>query len=93
MNADTDHRIYFFANGLGEAIGPDDAELHAQYEALIWEDYERCHPNDSFDALRHRARFSKEDRGLLRDWMNVAARRARQTQPVRQAGRNGVYPS
>lgn len=78
MNGRADHRLIFFANGIGQATGPDDPELRAQYESLISGEYERCHPEDSFDALKHRARFSKADRGLLRDWMQVAERRARQ---------------
>ena len=41
--------------------------------------YDDCHPDDSFDDLKRRAAFSKEDRCLLRDWLAaVAARRARQ---------------
>lgn len=47
-------------------------------EALIRADYERCHPEDTFDDLKRRARFSKEDKGLLRDWMGVAAQRERE---------------
>lgn len=31
--------------------------------------YEQCHPDDSFEDLRIRARFSKEDRRLLEDWL------------------------
>jgi hypothetical protein len=34
-----------------------------------------CHPQDSFDDLKRRAAFSKEDRMLLRDWL--AAMQAR----------------
>ncbi|KRR27640.1 hypothetical protein [Bradyrhizobium retamae] len=45
-------------------------------ESLIREDYERCHPGDTLDDLKRRAAFSKEDRGLLRDWMAIAAVRA-----------------
>ncbi|WP_128935466.1 hypothetical protein [Bradyrhizobium zhanjiangense] len=45
-------------------------------ESLIREDYERCHPDDTLDDLKRRASFSKEDRGLLRDWLAVAAARA-----------------
>lgn len=33
--------------------------------------YEDCHPDDTFADLANRARFSKEDRGLLRDWLNA----------------------
>jgi hypothetical protein len=32
-------------------------------------------PDDSFDALKRRARFDKKDNGLLRDWFAVAAHR------------------
>lgn len=46
-------------------------------ESLIRADYERCHPEDSFADLKHRARFSKEDKGLLRDWLAVAEWRDR----------------
>ncbi|WP_342738939.1 hypothetical protein [Bradyrhizobium sp. B117] len=45
-------------------------------ESLIKEDFERCHPDDTFEDLKRRASFSKEDKGLLRDWMAVAAARA-----------------
>jgi hypothetical protein len=51
-------------------------EEGAYLEALIREDFERCHPGETLDDLKRRASFSKEDRGLLRDWMAVAARRA-----------------
>lgn len=44
-----------------------------ELESLIRPDYERCHPGDTLDDLKRRAAFSKEDRGLLRDWMAVAA--------------------
>lgn len=45
-------------------------------ESLIRVGYERCHPGDTFDDLKARARFSREDKGLLRDWMTEAGRRA-----------------
>jgi hypothetical protein len=48
---------------------PGDEEL----ESLIRRDYERCHPGDTLDDLKRRAAFSKEDRGLLREWMAIAA--------------------
>jgi len=53
----------------------DDAE-RAYLEALIREDFGRCHPDDSLEDMKRRSVFSKEDRGLLRDWMSVAAARA-----------------
>lgn len=43
-----------------------------ELESLIRQDYERCHPGDTLDDLKRRAAFSKEDRGLLRDWMAIA---------------------
>ena len=51
-------------------------EERSYLESLIREDYERCHPGETLDDLKRRALFSKEDRGLLRDWMAVAAARA-----------------
>lgn len=45
-------------------------------ESLIRQDFERCHPGETLDDLKRRASFSKEDRGLLRDWMAIAASRA-----------------
>ncbi|MGB3865846.1 MAG: hypothetical protein WBA29_09475 [Xanthobacteraceae bacterium] len=45
-------------------------------ESLIRDDFGRSHPDDSFDAMKRRAAFSKEDKGLLRDWMALAALRA-----------------
>jgi hypothetical protein len=45
-------------------------------ESLIRQDFERCHPGETLEDLKRRASFSREDRGLLRDWMAIAARRA-----------------
>ncbi len=43
--------------------------------SLIRVDYGRCHPDDSFEDLKRRAPFAKEDKGLLRDWLIIAERR------------------
>lgn len=51
-------------------------EERAYLESLIREDFERCHPGDTLDDLKRRASFSREDKGLLRDWMAIAASRA-----------------
>jgi hypothetical protein len=51
-------------------------EERSYLESLIREEYERCHPGETLEDLKRRASFSKEDRGLLRDWMAVAAARA-----------------
>lgn len=56
-----------------------DAE-RACLESLIREDFERCHPGEALEDSKRRALFSKEDKGLLRDWMAVAARRAEEDQ-------------
>lgn len=80
MMQSSEERLYMSANGIRQPIGPDDADIRSYHESLICADYERCHPDDSFEDLKHRDRFSKEDQGLLRDWMAVAAGRARQQQ-------------
>ena len=54
---------------------PANETERAYLEALIREDFERCHPGETLDDVRRRAAFSKEDKGLLRDWMAVAAAR------------------
>ncbi|HEY9055844.1 MAG TPA: hypothetical protein VIN77_01720 [Aurantimonas sp.] len=56
--------------------GADAAQDQGRLEALVRADYERCRPDDSFEDLKRRARFSKEDKGLLRDWLALAEQRA-----------------
>lgn len=57
--------------------GQDIDEARREYlESLIRADYERARPDDALEDLRRRARFSRPDKALLRDWMAVAARRA-----------------
>lgn len=51
----------------------------ATLERIAQEAYDRCHPQDSFEDLKRRAAFSKEDRCLLRDWLSFAARKAETT--------------
>jgi hypothetical protein len=34
--------------------------------------YEACHPDDTFDDLKRRARFTREAAGLLRAWIRAA---------------------
>lgn len=57
-------------------------------DALARRLYDRCHPDDSFDEMRQRARFSQEDRGLLRDW-RAAARSL--VQPPEIDGRDRAF--
>lgn len=63
---------------IGSYYGPGPAceEARAYLESLIRDDFERCHPGDTLEDLKRRASFSREDRGLLRDWMAIAARSA-----------------
>jgi hypothetical protein len=56
--------------------GRGDAE-RAALESLVRPDYERYHPDDTWEDLKRRAAFTKEDKGLLRDWMTLAAQQAR----------------
>jgi hypothetical protein len=56
--------------------GPACEQERAYLESLIRDDFERCHPGDTLEDLKRRASFSREDRGLLRDWMAIAARSA-----------------
>ncbi len=57
-------------------VRPANRAEQAYLESLIREDFERCHPGEALEDLGRRASFTKEDKGLLRDWMAVAARRA-----------------
>ncbi len=57
-------------------VRPASEAERAYLESLIREDFERCHPGETFEDIKRRASFTKEDKGLLRDWMAVAASRA-----------------
>lgn len=57
-------------------VEPSDDDERTYLESLIRTDYEQCHPGETLDDLKHRARFSKADKGLLREWTEVAKRRA-----------------
>lgn len=59
-----------------EFVRPKDDEERAYLESLVRDEYDRCHPGDTFDDLKRRIPFSKEDRGLYRDWLSVAAAKA-----------------
>jgi len=73
MSQPVETRLSMAANGIRQPIGPRDADTYSRAESLARAAYDRCHPHDSFDDLKRRARFSKEDQGLLRDWMALAA--------------------
>jgi hypothetical protein len=63
-------------NGIRRSIGPANEDEWSYHESLIRAEYDQCHPGETFDDLKYRARFSKEDQGLLSEWMALAARRA-----------------
>ena len=75
---------------------PETDQLHERrrrLESWVRAEYERCHPQESFEDLKHRAQFSKEDKGLLRDWLEVAERRDRCGSPARaSAGSSSGQP-
>jgi hypothetical protein len=50
----------------------DDAKRQLLVEEVAREAFDRCHANDSFDDMKRRASFSKEDRYLLADWLAFA---------------------
>jgi hypothetical protein len=43
-----------------------------ELEAIAREAYNRCHPDDTFADMKRRASFSREDHGLLGDWLRFA---------------------
>jgi hypothetical protein len=52
-----------------------DEHLEARVEEFVRREYERCRPKDTFDALKRRAVYEKDSKGLLRDWLEVGRRR------------------
>ena len=48
-------------------------------EEALRVEYDRCHPDDTFDELKARAAFSKEDRHLLRQWRAAIQARLQNT--------------
>jgi len=68
--------VAVLANSSDFLRGMDEAERN-YLESLVRVDYERAHPGETFDDLKRRSAFSKEDRGFYRDWMVLAAERAR----------------
>lgn len=78
MTESIGEQLYMSCNGVRQRIGPNDFDMRIDHESLVRADFDRCHPGDSFEDLKHRAQFSKEDQGLLRDWMTLAADRARE---------------
>nr|WP_292838668.1 hypothetical protein [Mesorhizobium sp.] len=59
-----------------EFVRPTDEIERAYLESLVRADYDRSHPGETFEDMKRRRSFSKEDNGLYRDWMAIAAARA-----------------
>ena len=57
-------------------VQPQNDSERNYLESLVREDYERCRPGDTFGHMKQRAAFAKEDKGLSRDWLALAAARA-----------------
>jgi hypothetical protein len=62
------------------------ADWRHDAEALVRHDYERCHPEDTFEDLKRRARFTKEDKGLLRDWLALRSAQRDPPSPPSERG-------
>lgn len=69
-------------NNAHHHVVPADAHAQLRLEALVRDDFAACHPGETLDDVKRRAQFSKEDKGLLREWMAVAANRAAAMQPA-----------
>jgi hypothetical protein len=57
-------------------IRPANEAERAYLESLVRADYDGSHPDDTFEDMKRRSAFTKEDRGLYRDWIALAAARA-----------------
>ncbi len=57
-------------------VRPADEAERAYLESLVRADYDRSHPGETFDDMKRRRSFSREDKGLYHDWMAIAAMRA-----------------
>lgn len=61
-------------------------------EAIAREAYDSCHRDDTFAALTHRSRFSKEDYGLLQQWLAFARAEAGAPEADAPVGADGYGP-
>jgi hypothetical protein len=69
-------------NNAHHYVVASDARERAFLEGLIRDEFAACHPGETLDDIKRRAPFSKEDKGLLREWMAVAASRAAALTPA-----------
>ena len=56
-------------------VRPADTAERAYLESLVRADYDESHPGETFDDMKRRMSFSREDQGLYRDWMALAGAR------------------
>lgn len=68
-------------------VNPANEAEWTYLESFIRENFARCHPGEILDDVKRRSSFSREDKGLLRDWMAVAATRAASEQSALPARR------
>jgi hypothetical protein len=57
-------------------VRPRDEAERAYLESFVRDDFEQCHPGETLEIVRRRAAFTKEDKGLYREWLELAAARA-----------------
>ena len=72
----TDRKETVMLSNSHDFIRPADAAEGSYLESLVRADYDRSHSGDTFDDMKRRMSFSREDRGLYRDWIALAATRA-----------------
>ena len=56
--------------------GADERAKEAQAPVQVLKAIAQINPGETLEDIKRRASFSKEDKGLLRDWMAIAAIRA-----------------
>ena len=56
---DARDNLYMASNGIVQPIGPETDAEWAIFESFVCEEYNRLHPDDSFEDLKRRARFSR----------------------------------
>jgi hypothetical protein len=58
-------------------VRPSGEDERAFLESLVREDFARHRVGETFDDMKRRMPFSREDQGLYRQWMALAAARAK----------------
>jgi hypothetical protein len=81
------HNASFAGASRMQAYFPDEyaaaeKSREVDLEGFIKEDFERCYPGETLDDFKRRASFSRWDKGVLREWMALAALRASASRPL-----------